>query len=234
MKKIISAMFWKEFKIFLKGAFLMGLVYMFGIIFLVAKYLEGMNKAGIMDNDLVTIGYFICVIVTVSIVGSTTMVFSTAQDNKEGVLNSLLASVTRVSDVWLGQCLFYVLASCIMAFAGLVGLSIWIKTELLFTVSLDLKMILLCMIVAPAIGALYNAISLFFAWVNPYDILNVLPSMVLPFLLLYLLIKYVDKLGNWDVNVVSALLVGAVCMLLFWGLGKLINIVPKQNYVSKI
>lgn len=234
MKRTIKAMLWKEYKFFIKSTFPLFAMY-FGAITWGAWYmLKQMDISKALNNEVVTTYIFLYIIGTMIMDGGITFSFSASADNKEGTLNSVLASVRKASEIWIGQFLFCSLLTFISAFVGTVGILFALKVNTTLKFHLGLKSLLLWLIVGPSAGMLYLALNLFLLWVIKYQAFMMIPGMLMPALIFIYIIKNSLKIVQWELSITVALVIFLACLVITFFLIKLIDIVPKQNYVSKL
>ena len=61
-----------------------------------------------------------------------------------------------------------------------------------------------------------------------------IPGMLMPALIFIYIIKNSLKIVQWELSITVALVIFLACLVITFFLIKLIDIVPKQNYVSKL
>ena len=234
MSKVTKAMFWKEYKVFVKSTVAMVVFYTAAVTGLMYYLLKQMSDSNLINMNIVTIFLFLYIIIMMAVNGGVISSFSMGADNREGILNSLIGTTNKASELWLGQFLFCSVCPLLLAFIGSLGLSVVLKVVLNFSVQFDMKAILLWFIIAPAIGMLYNALNLFLVWVIRYQAFALLPGMVLPLGLMFLMLKFSEKIAMWNISIWVALIIGVISVILTLLFAKLIDIIPKQNYVCKV
>ena len=234
MKKIVKAMLWKECKFFVKSSFPMFLMYIGAFTFGVWYLLKQMYSLHALSNEVLNSYIFIYILGTIIMAGGISLSLSAAADIKEGTLNSLLASVGKASEVWLGQLLFSEILTLVSVFAGTLGVLVVLKINLGFEFHFEMRSLLLWVIVGPSIGMLYLAVNLFLLWIIRYQAFMMIPGMLMPALIFIGLTKNTTRIAQWDWGIIVALVVLAICFLFKICLTKIIDVVPKQNYVSKL
>ena len=234
MENTIKTLIWKEALVFSKQSSMLILMTWGGITFVIMKMINTMSTINQLNGSTVSSYLLMYVAENMLMTYGLQFAVSMKSDIQEGTLNPVLASVNKASLIWLGQYLFATLISIATTMIGLIAIFIEMYVVLSSTVEPEMESYILWLIIAPSLAMAFSALNLFCAWVIRYQGLIMITSFMIPCGAYMLIMKYSDMIINIDMNIVFVSLLVAVCIAIMVLLVKLIDIIPKENYVGKI
>ena len=228
MENTIKTLIWKEALVFSKQSSMLIMMTWGGITFVIMKMINTMSTINQLNGSTVSSYLLMYVAENMLMTYGLQFAVSMKSDIQEGTLNPVLASVNKASLIWLGQYLFATLISIATTMIGLIAIFIEMYVVLSSTVEPEMESYILWLIIAPSLAMVFSALNLFCAWVIRYQGLITITSFMIPCGAYMLIMKYSDM------NIIFVSLLVAVCIAIMVLLVKLIDIIPKENYVGKI